>query len=113
MPEAEQVREMVARVFEGGRRARKPTTRSAADHGAGGPRRRRGRGYSRHRGTQEQAVQIARAAGQERDALVRLSVMLYNLAGYYSNADRHADAVNVLQEVVGLDRTDRASGSGV
>ncbi len=29
--------------------------------------------------------------------------MLYNLAGYYSNADRHADAVNVLQEVVGLD----------
>ena len=52
---------------------------------------------------QEQAVTLARGAGEGRDELVKLSVKLYNLAGYYSGADRHDDAVKTLEEVVALD----------
>jgi tetratricopeptide (TPR) repeat protein len=52
---------------------------------------------------QEEAVDLARDAGEARDALVSLSVLLFNLAGYYSAADRHDDAVRALEEVVALD----------
>jgi tetratricopeptide (TPR) repeat protein len=52
---------------------------------------------------QEQAVELVRKAGEGREALVTLSVMLYNLAGYYSEAERHEDAVRMLEEVVALD----------
>ena len=56
---------------------------------------------------QEQAVSLARQAVEEtaenRDALVALSVLLYNLAGYYARADRHQDSVAALEEVVALD----------
>jgi tetratricopeptide (TPR) repeat protein len=53
---------------------------------------------------QEQAVDLARGAGTDRPALVRLSVMLYNLAGYYGQAGRPREAVTALEEVVALDR---------
>ena len=52
---------------------------------------------------QEQAVALARQTGQAREALVILSVLLYNLAGYYRQADRPAEAVRALEEVVALD----------
>ena len=38
-----------------------------------------------------------------RDALVTLSVLLYNLSTYYQQADRHQDAVTALEQVVALD----------
>jgi len=52
---------------------------------------------------QERAVALARARGEAREALVSLSVLLYNLATYYAHAGRHDDAVLVLEEVVALD----------
>jgi hypothetical protein len=64
---------------------------------------------------QEQAVVLARARagemeaggeagrGAHREALVTLSVLLYNLAMYYQGADRHDEAVAALEEVVALD----------
>lgn len=52
---------------------------------------------------QERAVALARARGEAREALVSLSVLLYNLATYYAYAGRHDDAVRVLEEVVALD----------
>jgi len=58
---------------------------------------------------QEQAVALLRQAieqqsDEDRDALVALSVLLYNLAGYYGQADRHDEAVAALEQVVGLDQ---------
>jgi len=52
---------------------------------------------------QGEAVALARQAGEERQALVTLSVLLYNLAGYYQQAGRYDDAVAALEEVVALD----------
>jgi tetratricopeptide (TPR) repeat protein len=53
---------------------------------------------------QERAVaHLRRSATDERDTLVRLSVLLYNLAGYYSQAERWHDAVAAFEEVVRLD----------
>lgn len=52
---------------------------------------------------QEQAVSLARGAGEGRNDLIRLSVTLYNLAGYYTGAERFEDAVKALEEVVALD----------
>ena len=52
---------------------------------------------------QEQAVEFARGAGQGREALVGLSVLLYNLAGYYQKSKRYDDAVKALDEVVAID----------
>src|SRR5512144_954204 len=52
---------------------------------------------------QEHAVALARERGAEREALVSLSVLLYNLSTYYAHAGRHDDAVRVLEEVVALD----------
>ncbi len=52
---------------------------------------------------QEQAVARARQRGESKDALVTLSVLLYNLGGYYARAERFDDAVRALQEVVALD----------
>ena len=51
----------------------------------------------------EQAVELMREAGDGRDELVTLSVMLFNLAGYYQQAGRHDEAVQALEEVVALD----------
>jgi tetratricopeptide (TPR) repeat protein len=57
---------------------------------------------------QEQAVALFRErlvaqGGVSRDEQITLSVLLYNLAGYYSKVERHADAVRALEEVVVLD----------
>ncbi len=52
---------------------------------------------------QEQAVALARQGGQGRDELVTLSVLLFNLAGFYRRAGQHAQAVRALEEVVALD----------
>jgi tetratricopeptide (TPR) repeat protein len=65
--------------------------------------------------SQEQALALwrerlaAHDEGGAREELVTLSVLLYNLAGYYGDAGRHADAVRALEEVVALDeRTNHA-----
>jgi tetratricopeptide (TPR) repeat protein len=56
---------------------------------------------------QQAAVSRARTlANNQREpeeALVQLSVLLYNLATYYQQAGRHAEAVAALEEVVALD----------
>ena len=52
------------------------------------------------------AVDRARTLAEEtneRDALVQLSVLLYNLAGYYQQAGRHSEAAACFEEVVALD----------
>jgi tetratricopeptide (TPR) repeat protein len=46
---------------------------------------------------------LARQAGEGREALVALSVALFNLGIYYQQADRHDQAVRALEEVVALD----------
>ncbi|HJZ13638.1 MAG TPA: hypothetical protein VJ521_15900, partial [Acidobacteriota bacterium] len=38
-----------------------------------------------------------------RAALITLSVILFNLAGFYGNADRYDDAVKAMEEVVAID----------
>lgn len=58
---------------------------------------------------QEKAVQRLRESNEEPSTLVARSVALYQLAGYYSDAGRHSDAVPVLEEVVELtERTGHA-----
>ena len=52
---------------------------------------------------QEQAVKLARGAGEGREVLVSLSVVLYNLAGFYQKAERYDDAVEAMEEVVAID----------
>ena len=52
---------------------------------------------------QEAAVTLDRRLGQEQQALVQLSVLLYNLAGYYQLAGDLDEAVQALEEVVALD----------
>lgn len=52
---------------------------------------------------QAQAVLLARQREQTPDVLTTLSVLLYNLAGYYSQAGQLTEAVNALEEVVALD----------
>jgi tetratricopeptide (TPR) repeat protein len=58
---------------------------------------------------QQDAVTLARQLVEQapederRDAQIQLSVLLYNLAGYYGNANRHADAVTCLEKVVAID----------
>jgi tetratricopeptide (TPR) repeat protein len=53
---------------------------------------------------QERAVAHLRStATDDPNTLVRLSVILYNLAGYYRQAGRWDDAVAALEEVVALD----------
>ena len=42
-------------------------------------------------------------AAEQRDAQIELSVLLYNLAGYYGSANHHADAVACLAKVVAID----------
>lgn len=100
MPEADQVRRMIASV--GGSsslRVDNPLTetiaqaRSAAERGDI-------RSAIQY---QERAVALARGAGQGHEALVTLSVMIYNLAGYYQNAERYEDAVKAMEEVVAID----------
>lgn len=53
---------------------------------------------------QETAVQRLREAREDQPTLISRSVALYHLAGYYSNANRHNDAVQVLEEVVELNQ---------
>jgi tetratricopeptide (TPR) repeat protein len=59
---------------------------------------------------QERAVSLVRQAlehgGESREGLVTLSVLLYNLAGYYGQAERHDEAVTALEEVALDERTD-------
>jgi len=55
---------------------------------------------------QEEAVTHARTLATQnadRAALVQLSVLLYNLAGYYQHANRHTAAIDCFAEVVALD----------
>jgi hypothetical protein len=105
MPEAEQVRQMIA-ALEGdeGQAAgpaappdplRRLIAQARAADGAGDTQ---GAVVA-----QQQAVALAREAGDGREALVTLSVLLTNLAGYYGQAGRHDDAVTALEEVVALD----------
>jgi len=99
MPEAQQVRRMIAYLEGGGAPADDPLgqaiarARGAADRGD----------VASAIAAQEEAVALARQAGEGRDALVTLSVLLYNLAGYYQAAGRFDDAVRALEEVVALD----------
>jgi hypothetical protein len=51
---------------------------------------------------QEEAVRLLRAAGSDANALISLSIQLYNLAGFYGDAERHGDAIDTLEEVVRL-----------
>ena len=53
--------------------------------------------------SQEEAVRLARERGEDRESLVQLSVLLFNLAGYYAKAGRFEDAVAAMEEVVALD----------
>ncbi len=99
MPEANQVRGMIANLESGTETDDNPIAQAITQART-----------SAQRGDaeaaikyQEQAVELAREAGLEREALVMLSVVLYNLAGYYSNVERHEDAVKVLEEVVAID----------
>jgi tetratricopeptide (TPR) repeat protein len=99
MPEAQQVRRMIADLEGGGAPAGDPLRQAIARaRGAAG----RGDVASAI-AAQEEAVALARQAGEGHDALVALSVQLYNLAGYYRQAGRFDDAVRALEEVVALD----------
>jgi tetratricopeptide (TPR) repeat protein len=100
MPETEQVRQMIASL-EGGAPPtpldplRQLVARARAAGQAGDA--------TAAVAAQEQAVALARQAGEEREALVALSVLLYNLAGYCQQAGRFDEAVAALEEVVALD----------
>lgn len=52
---------------------------------------------------QEEAVELIRQFGQEPEVLVQLSILLYNLAGYYQQAGQYEAGVKALEEVVALD----------
>jgi tetratricopeptide (TPR) repeat protein len=102
MPEAEQVRQMIAALEGGGQPApspQDPLRHLIAQASAAG----QAGDAAGAVAAQEQAVVLARQAGEEREALVSLSVLLYNLAGYYRKAGRYDDAVTALEEVVALD----------
>ena len=107
MPEARQVQEMLARLEGGpasadaGRplRAEDPQLQAVQQARAAHQRGELDSAIQH----QEQAVSLARQTGPARDALVKLSIRLFNLAGYYAQADRHAEAVLALEEVVALD----------
>jgi tetratricopeptide (TPR) repeat protein len=106
MPEAQQVRGLIARL-QGGAPATGPAAAASAQARA-----------AAQAGRAEEAVALqARAvaelrravaqAGEPREGLVQLSVLLYNLATYHQGARRFDDAVAALEEVVALDeRTD-------
>ena len=101
MPEAAQVRQMIAALEGGAEAAASPdplhrlTARARAAGAAGDA--------AGAVAAQERAVALARQAGDEQEPLVTLSVLLYSLAGYYQAAGRHDDAVAALEEVVALD----------
>jgi hypothetical protein len=105
--ETEQVRQMIANLEGGGTQEADPVRQFTTQARAAAQAGRAGEAAS----AQERAVALARAqaegmeAGGEahREALVRLSVLLYNLAGYDQGAGRHDEAVTALEEVVGLD----------
>ena len=62
----------------------------------------------------ERAVDHLRSSAMDdRDTLVRLRVILYNLAGYYSQAGRWDDAVAAFEEVVAMDEQTRSRGSRI
>ncbi len=52
---------------------------------------------------QEQAVLLCRTIGESHEGLLQLSLLLYDLAGYYQRGLRHDEAVFALEEVVLLD----------
>ncbi|MGC9396833.1 MAG: hypothetical protein ACP5J4_18465, partial [Anaerolineae bacterium] len=103
MPEAGQVRGMIANLAGGDLPAASPWQRASADARASAQAGRAPEAVA----AQEQAVALLRDAlaqdGEPREGLVQLSILLYNLAGYYQRAERFDDAVTALEEVVALD----------
>ncbi|MDX9833384.1 MAG: tetratricopeptide repeat protein, partial [Anaerolineae bacterium] len=99
MPEAQQVRRMIAHLEGGGAPADDPLGQ-AIDRARGAAAR---GDVASAIAAQEEAVALARQAGGGHEALVTLSVQLYNLAAYYRQAGRFDDAVRALEEVVALD----------
>jgi tetratricopeptide (TPR) repeat protein len=97
--ETAQVRQLIASLEGGGATAPNPIqaalaqARAAAERGE----------FEAAVAAQESAVTLMRQEGESREALVALSVLLFNLTGYYANVERHADAVRALEEVVALD----------
>ena len=49
------------------------------------------------------AIAAQRQVGEEKETLVQLSIMLYNLAMVYDRQGQHAEAIPLLEEVVALD----------
>jgi len=100
MPQAEQVRQMIAALEGGGQPApQDPLRRLIAQASAAG----QAGDAAGAVAAQEEAVALARQAGEGQESLVTLSVLLYNLASYYRDAGRYDDAVTALEEVVALD----------
>ncbi len=97
--ETVQVREMIASLEGGGATAPEPIQQALAQARAAAER----QDFEAAILAQEQAVILMRQQDEGREALVALSVLLYNLAGYYTNVGRHDDAVRALEEVVALD----------
>ena len=102
--EAEQVRQMIADLQGTASSPPDPLKQMLADARAASQRGDPATAVA----TQEQAVaffreRLAAQEGGSRDEQVTLSVLLYNLAGYYGEVERHADAVCALEEVVALD----------
>jgi tetratricopeptide (TPR) repeat protein len=97
--ETAQVREMIASLEGGGTTAPDPIQQALAQARAAAER----RDFEAAITAQEGAVALMRQQGEGREALAALSVLLFNLAGYYAQVDRHADAVRALEEVVALD----------
>ena len=105
--ESEQVRRMIANV-EGGANEQASATPNPLHEAIGEARAADQRGDAAAAVVaQRQAIALLKAQPDvqqgQRDALVTLSVLLYNLAGYYGKAGRHTDAVRALEEVVALD----------
>ncbi len=103
MPEAQQVRGMIANLEGGAPPQASPWQRAGAEARAAAQAGRAPEAVA----AQAQAVALLREAlaqaGEPREGLVQLSILLYNLAGYYRRAGRFDDAVTALEEVVALD----------
>jgi pyruvate/2-oxoglutarate dehydrogenase complex dihydrolipoamide acyltransferase (E2) component len=105
--ETQQVRQMIANLEGGGAQSADPVRQLGTQARAAAQAGRAEEAVA----AQEQAVALARAqageaeadSSEQREALVRLSVLLYNLSGYCQAAGRHEEAVAALEGVVALD----------
>jgi hypothetical protein len=97
--EIAQVRQLIAQLEGGGAPADNPLAQGIARARAAAQQGKAAEAIA----AQEEAIALARQGGDSRDALVQLSILLFNLGGYYARADRHAEAVRALEEVVALD----------